>query len=71
MRSNRNTPALFWEADRDAALAEARNGGCALSLWFTLAQQREKRWQELSAWLKDVHAKCLLRAKARIEGVAQ
>ena len=57
MRSNRNMPALFWEADRDAALAEARNGGCPLSLWFTLAQQREMRHREFLAWLNDVHAK--------------
>jgi hypothetical protein len=55
MRSKSDT--FLWEGDRDRALAEARRSGCALDLWFSLAEQRAKYHQEFSAWLKDVHAK--------------
>jgi hypothetical protein len=33
---------FLWEGDSDAALAEARAGGCAEHLWFKLAQAREQ-----------------------------
>ena len=49
--------AFLWEGDRDRSLAEARRGGCALGLWFRLAEQRARSQQEFSGWLKDVHAK--------------
>jgi hypothetical protein len=55
MRSKNNS--FLWEGDRDRALADVRRGGCALGLWFRLAQQREKGHQEFSAWLREVHAK--------------
>jgi hypothetical protein len=48
---------FLWEGDRDRALTEARRSGCALDLWFRLAEQRAKSHQEFSAWLKEVHAK--------------
>ncbi|HJY76811.1 MAG TPA: hypothetical protein VKE95_09270 [Burkholderiales bacterium] len=55
MGSKNNT--FLWEGDRDRALAEARRGGCALDLWFKLAEQRARYHQEFSAWLRDVHAR--------------
>ena len=33
---------FLWEGDSDAALAEAKAGGCTESLWFDLAEAREK-----------------------------
>lgn len=33
---------FLWEKDSDAALAEAKAGGCTGSLWFELAKAREK-----------------------------
>jgi len=33
---------FLWEGDNDAALKEARDGGCTESLWFDLAKAREK-----------------------------
>lgn len=33
---------FLWEGDSDAALAEAKTGGCTGSLWFDLAKAREK-----------------------------
>jgi hypothetical protein len=48
---------FLWEGNRAAALAEARDGGCALALWFKLAQAREKFRDECAAWLGDVHAR--------------
>jgi hypothetical protein len=48
---------FLWEGDRDRALTEARRSGCALDLWFRLAEQRAKSHQEFSAWLKEVHGK--------------
>jgi uncharacterized Zn finger protein len=33
---------FLWEGDSDAALAEAKTGGCTESLWFDLAKAREK-----------------------------
>jgi hypothetical protein len=53
----RTAPVFLWEGQRDASLAEARSSGCALALWFKLAQAREKRHQEFAAWLENVHAK--------------
>ncbi len=32
---------FLWEGDSDAALAEAKTGGCGESLWFSIAQARE------------------------------
>lgn len=55
MGSKNNT--FLWEGDRDRSLAEARRGGCALDLWFRLAQQREKCHHEFAAWLRDVHTR--------------
>ena len=52
---------FLWEGYRDRALAEARGGGCALDLWFRLAQQRATYHREFSAWLRDVHAKYQVR----------
>ena len=48
---------FLWEGHRDAALAEARSAGCALALWFKLAQAREKCHQEFAGWLEGVHAR--------------
>lgn len=53
----RSAPVFLWEGHRDASLAEARSSGCALALWFRLAQAREKCHREFAAWLEDVHAK--------------
>jgi hypothetical protein len=47
---------FLWQTDRDATLAAARRSGCALGLWFGLAQGREK-CQDSAAWLQDTHAK--------------
>ncbi len=33
---------FLWEDDSDAALAEAKSGGCTQDLWFALARAREK-----------------------------
>jgi uncharacterized Zn finger protein len=33
---------FLWEGDSDAALAEAKSSGCTESLWFELAEAREK-----------------------------
>lgn len=33
---------FLWEGDSDAALAEAKTGGCTESLWFDIAEAREK-----------------------------
>ena len=50
-------PVFAWGADRDAALAKARDAGCVLGLWFQLAQQRAKFHRGFSAWLNEVHEK--------------
>jgi hypothetical protein len=55
MGSKNNT--FLWEGDRNRVLIEVSRGGCALGLWFRLAQQREKYHREFAAWLKEVHAK--------------
>ena len=55
MASNKNI--FLWEGHRDTALAEARSRGCALAVWFKLAQAREKYHQEFTAWLEGVHAR--------------
>ncbi|MBI2311049.1 MAG: SWIM zinc finger family protein [Betaproteobacteria bacterium] len=34
---------FLWEGDSDAALAEAKAGGCTEDLWFKLAKAREKQ----------------------------
>ena len=52
---------FLWEGNRTAALAEARSSGCALTLWFKLAQARAKCRQECTAWLEDVHARYAVR----------
>jgi hypothetical protein len=52
---------FFWEGDRNVSLAEARRSGCALGLWFKLAEARAKYGQEFAAWLKDVHARYAMR----------
>ena len=62
-KKNLHTPSshsvlvFLWEGHRDAALAEARSAGCALALWFKLAQVREKCHQEFAGWLEGVHAR--------------
>jgi len=48
---------FLWEGNRTAALAAERSSGCALALWFKLAQAREKFRDECAAWLEDVHAR--------------
>ena len=53
----RPAPVFLWEGHRDASLAEARSSGCALALWFKLAQAREKCHQEFTDWLEGVHAR--------------
>ena len=62
---------FLWEGNRAAALAAARENGCALTLWFKLAQAREKFRDECAAWLEDVHARYAMRfgkaaAKSRV-----
>jgi hypothetical protein len=48
---------FLWEGNRAAALAEARDSGCALTPWFKLAQAREKFRDECAAWLEDIHSR--------------
>lgn len=37
---------FLWEDDSDAALAEAKTGGCSESLWFAIAEAREAKHPE-------------------------
>lgn len=37
---------FLWEGDSDAALAEAKAGGCTVDLWFKLAQAQERQHPE-------------------------
>jgi len=37
---------FLWEGDSDAALAEAKTGGCSESLWFAIAEAREAKHPE-------------------------
>jgi uncharacterized Zn finger protein len=37
---------FLWEGDSDAALAEAKTGGCHESLWFAIAEAREAKYPE-------------------------
>lgn len=37
---------FLWERDSDAALAEAKTGGCTESLWFAVAEAREAKHPE-------------------------
>lgn len=46
---------LLWEGDADAALAEARSGGCAEHLWLQLAQALEPGRPEEAATIYQAH----------------
>jgi uncharacterized Zn finger protein len=37
---------FLWESDSDAALAQAKTGGCNESLWFAIAEAREAKHPE-------------------------
>jgi hypothetical protein len=63
---------FLWGADRDAALAAARDAGCVLGLWFKIAQQREKHPQDFATWLMSVHRNCRARfGVARLSGAGR
>lgn len=47
---------FLWESDIDAALAEAKSGGCTKDLWFALARAREKDYPADAA---EIYRNCL------------